>query len=106
MAEVVWSEPALADLDAIADYIALENPAAAAELVKRVFGHVEQLADHPDSGSRPHELARSRYRQIVEPPCRVFYRHDGHTVFVVHVMRSERLLRKGRLAARTSQTRT
>ena len=106
MAEIVWSEPALADLDAIADYIALENPAAASELVKRIFGHVEQLTDHPESGSRPKELARSRYRQIVEPPCRVFYRYDGQKVFILHVMRSERLLRKGRLTARAKQAKT
>ncbi|MCC4588913.1 hypothetical protein LL962_17700 [Xanthomonas sp. NCPPB 1067] len=26
--------------------------------------HVEQLIEHPDSGSRPQELKRSRYRQI------------------------------------------
>ena len=100
MAEIVWSEPALRDLDAIADFIALENPAAAAELVRRVIGHVEQLSDHPESGSRPLELKRSRYRQIVESPCRVFYRYDGKTVFILHVMRYERLLRKGQLASR------
>jgi toxin ParE1/3/4 len=104
MAEVVWSEPALSDLDAIADYIALENPAAAAELVKRIVGHVEQLTDHPESGSRPQELKRSRYRQIIEPPCRVFYRYDGQRVFILHVMRSERLLRKGQLASRSKPT--
>jgi toxin ParE1/3/4 len=103
MAEIIWSEPALSDLDAIADYIALENPGAAAELVKRVVGHVEQLAKHPENGSRPQELKRSRYRQIVEPPCRVFYRYDGQRVFVLHVMRSERLLRKGRLTSRVKQ---
>ena len=85
MAEIIWSEPALADLDAIADYIALENPVAASELVKRIFGHIEQLVDHPESGSRPQELGKSRYRQIVEPPCRVFYRYDGHKVFILHV---------------------
>lgn len=96
----------MADLDAIADYIALENPVAAAELVKRIFGHVGQLADHPDSGSRPQELGKSRYRQIVEPPCRVFYRFDGRKVFVLHVMRSERLLRKGQLAPRSKRTKT
>lgn len=101
MVEIVWTEPALTDLDASADYIALENPVAAAELVKRIFGHVGQLADHPDSGSRPPELKRSRYRQIVESPCRVFYRHDGHKVFILHVMRTERLLRKGRLKQAT-----
>lgn len=103
MAEVIWSEPALSDLDAIADYIALENPAAASEFVKRILEHVEQLADHPESGSRPQELKRSRYRQLVEPPCRVFYRFDGERVLVLHVMRSERLLRKGRLVTRAKQ---
>ena len=106
MAEIVWSEPALADLDSIADYIALENPVAAAELVKRVFGHVEQLVEHPDSGSRPQELGHSRYRQIVESPCRIFYRHDGHKVFILHVMRSERLLRMRRLTSRFRQAKT
>jgi len=103
MAEIVWSEPALSDLDAIADYIALEDPVAASELVKRIFSHVEQLADHPESGSRPQELGRSRYRQVLEPPCRVFYRYDGHKVFILYVMRAERSLRKGRLASRSRQ---
>ncbi|MFC3552528.1 type II toxin-antitoxin system RelE/ParE family toxin [Lysobacter cavernae] len=103
MVEIIWTEPALSDLDAIADYIAIENPLAAADMVRRVVRHVEQLADHPESGSRPQELKRSRYRQIVESPCRVFYRYDGHKVFILHVMRSERLLRKTRLASRAKQ---
>ncbi len=98
MAQVIWSEPALADLDAIADFIALENPRAAAELVQRVLAHVDQLALHPESGPRPPELKRSRYRHLVEPPCRIFYRHDGEHVLIVHVMRTERLLRRGQLS--------
>lgn len=106
MVEVVWSLPALSDLEAIADYISLENPVAASELVRRVFGHVDQLVNHPESGSRPPELGRSRYRQIVEPPCRVFYRYDGQKVFILHVLRSERLLRKGRLSSRSKQAKS
>jgi len=78
---------------------------AAAELVRRVFGHVDQLADHPDSGSRPAELKRGRYRQIVEPPCRVLYRHEPGRVLVLHVMRSERLLRPGMLRPRSPDAR-
>lgn len=68
MAKVTWTEPALSDLDAIADYIALDNPSAARELVQRIFAHVEQLAAHPMSGPKPPELRGWRYRQIVEPP--------------------------------------
>ena len=33
MAELIWTEPALQDLDAIVDYIALVDPLAARRLV-------------------------------------------------------------------------
>ena len=105
MAQIVWSEPAIADLEAIADYIALENPSAASALVQRIVGHVRQLQAHPESGSRPRELgSRTRYRQIIEPPCRIFYRFDGTQVYVVHVMRTERLLRRSVLRHQKPQT--
>jgi toxin ParE1/3/4 len=100
MAEVIWTDPALNDLDAIADYIALDNPQAARELVQRVFAHVEQLSAHPDSGSKPQELRGWRYRQIVEPPCRVLYRHEGDKVYVLYVTRGERQLRPPLLTER------
>ena len=107
MAELIWTEPALQDLDAIADYIALDNPLAARGLVKRVFGHVAQLEAHPESGSHPPELRRSsrRYRQIVEPPCRVLYRYERSSarVFVLYVMRGEMRLRKSRLIQRNRE---
>jgi toxin ParE1/3/4 len=100
MAEVIWTEPALNDLDAIADYVALDNPVAARELIQRIFRHIDQLIAHPDSGSKPAELRGWRYRQIIEPPCRIFYRRDGETVYVLYVMRGERQLRPRALAAR------
>jgi plasmid stabilization system protein ParE len=105
MAEVIWSEPALSDLDAIADYIALDNPRAAALLVQRIFRHVDQLAEHPRSGSKVPELKGWRYRQIIEPPCRVLYRQDRARVYMLHVVRSERLLRTRVLAKRTKAAR-
>ena len=99
MAEVIWSDPALADLDAIADYIALENLAAAQQLVRRIFKHVDQLEAHPDSGSKLQEFRGWRYRQIIEPPCRIIYRHDKQQgrIFILHVVRSEQKLRRSKL---------
>jgi toxin ParE1/3/4 len=62
MAEVIWAEPALHDLDPIADYIALDNPEAARRLVQKNFEHVDQLESHPRLGSKPEELKGWRYR--------------------------------------------
>ena len=47
MAEIIWAEPALSDLDTIANYIALDNPEAARRLVRKIFEHVGHLEDHP-----------------------------------------------------------
>lgn len=102
MAEVIWTEPALNDLDAIADHIALDDPRAARRLVQAIFRHVAMLAEHPQSGSKSRELRGGRYRQIVEPPCRVFNRYDGRRVFILHVMRGERKLRPRLLTRRRS----
>jgi toxin ParE1/3/4 len=104
MAEVVWTEPALSDLDAIADYIALDNPDAARQLVQAVFDHVDKLADHPQLGPRPQELKGSRYRHLIQGPCRIFYRQDAERVYILYVMRAERLLRAGILSARSKAT--
>jgi toxin ParE1/3/4 len=103
MAKVIWTEPALSDLDGVADYIAVDNPEAAAGVVQRIFGHVELLAAHPELGPRIPELRpSSRYRQLVESPCRIFYRYDkaADKVIILGVMRFEKLFRRRLLARR------
>lgn len=93
MAEVIWTEPALDDLDAIADYIALDKPGAAKRLVQEVFARVEQLAKFPLSGSKPRELGGTPYRQLVIRPLRIFYRVSAEKVYLVYVMRGEQQFR-------------
>lgn len=95
MAQVVWTEPALNDLEEIAEYIALDKPMAASGLVSDVFFKVEQLKAFLGSGRIPPELPKnSRYRELVVGPCRVFYRSESSKVFILYVMRSERVLRQ------------
>jgi toxin ParE1/3/4 len=95
MAELIWTEPAIQDLDAVADYIALDKPDAARRYVHRVFHSVSRLKAFPETGQVPTELADlPQYRHLVVGPCRVFYKVSGGKVFVLHVMRSERLFRR------------
>ncbi|ERS85688.1 plasmid stabilization protein [Marinobacter sp. C1S70] len=93
MAEVIWTEPALQELDAIAEYIALDNPAAASELVQEVFDKIERLENFPQSGRIPPELPDSVYREAVVSPCRILYREYEKRVLILYVMREERQLR-------------
>jgi toxin ParE1/3/4 len=93
MARLIWTEPALEDLGQIADYIALDDPAAAKRLVRRVFTKAELLENFPEMCPIPHDLPDSRYRHLVVKPLRIFYRIQSDSVFIVYVMRSERLLK-------------
>ena len=95
MAQIIWTEPALSDLDDIAEYIALDKVEAARRLVKQVFKSDGELEHFPELGRKPPELENSTYREIIVNPCRIFYRVDKNdNVYILYVMRGERQLRK------------
>jgi len=94
MAEVIWTSPALNDLNDIAEYIALSNLPAAKKLTQRIFDKLERLEHHPESGKVPLELKSLNYREVNVNPCRTFYKIDNERVYILHVMRQERDLRR------------
>ena len=94
MAQIIWTEPALLDLDAIAEYIALDKPSTASHLVQKVFSTTDRLEQFPESGRKPPEFKSSRYREIIVDPCRIFYRIEKEKIYIIYVIRSERQLRK------------
>lgn len=94
MAEVIWTSPALDDLNDLAEYIALSNIPAAKKLVQKVFDKISRLESHAESGKRPQELVNLNYREVNVNPCRIFYKIDSEKVYILHVMRQERDLRR------------
>ena len=90
MAQIIWTESALQDLNEIAEYIALDKINAAKELVQKVFSSTDRLEEHPKSGRKPPELTNSRYLELIVNPCRIFYRIEEEKVFILYVMRNER----------------
>lgn len=100
MAQVIWTEPAVDNLDEIAEYIALSNLFAASKFVLDVLSAVDRLEDHPESGRVPDEIQEFMYREVVVNPCRVFYKYSGGVVHVLYVLRQERDVRKYIIAAK------
>lgn len=94
MAEIVWTEPALNELDVIAQFIALDNPRAAADLVRTELSKVERLRQFPESGRYLPELGPSLYREVIVVPCRVIYRVAAEAIVILHVLRDEQALTK------------
>lgn len=90
MAQVIWTIPALNDLERILEYIELENETAAKRLAQKTFQSTDKLADLPESGSKPKELRGTPYRRLVVGPLLIYHRRGGEDVFIVHVRRGER----------------
>jgi len=94
MAEIIWTHSAARSLNDVAEYIAIENPAAARALVKDVFSVVERLDTFPMSGRVVPEIPDLPYREVICNPCRVLYKYDEGAccVYMIGVMRQEQAL--------------
>jgi len=90
MARVIWTIPALNDLERILEYIELDNETAARRLAKKAFHATDKLAGFPESGSKPKELRGTPYRRMVVGPLIMYYRKDNDDIYIVHVRRGER----------------
>lgn len=84
--EVLLTEGAERDLEAIYDYIAeFDSPAAASRVLDRLLEAADSLATFPERGSHPRELLAlgiREYRQTFFKPYRVIYRIRAHQVLV------------------------
>ena len=53
--KIRWTTGATADLEAISDHIAEENPEAALEIIRTIFSRVEELTTFPRRGRKGRE---------------------------------------------------
>jgi toxin ParE1/3/4 len=81
---VVWTPPAETDLDAIAEYIATDNPEAAARVVRTIRNAAGKLTEFPNRG-RYGKSPDTRELVITGYPYLVVYQVLRDGVYVVRV---------------------
>jgi toxin ParE1/3/4 len=86
---VRWLHVALSNLDAQAEYIAQDNPAAAARLVAKIFRAVDLLARNPAVG-RPGRVPGTRELVIPDTPYIIPYRVRENVVEILRVFHAAR----------------
>ena len=75
--ELIWSESAIADLEAVCAFIAVDNPSAAERIGQTILEHVELLARFPFIGSAFPLGSRGPVRElVVRRTYRLFYSVD------------------------------
>jgi len=85
-----WTEPAISALQAIHDFIALDQPFYAARFVDRLTVAAERLIDFPKLGRRVPEARRGEARELVFQGYRIIYRVRPDRVQVLNVLHGSR----------------
>ena len=86
---VRWLRTALANLDAEAEYIARDNPAAASRVVTEVNRAVQHLARFPAMG-RPGRVLETRELVVPGTPYVIPYRVRNQAIEILRVFHAAR----------------
>ena len=91
--QIVWAHVAESDLKEIIDYIAIDSPANALKILKKIKQRASNLYTSPERGRVVPELQDqgiSTYRELIVPPWRIVYRISAKDVYVLSVLDSRR----------------
>jgi plasmid stabilization system protein ParE len=96
MRRILWTEPALADPEAIRDYIARDSDGYAAAAVESILAAVERVAVFPQTGRVVPEWHRASVREVFVGSYRVIYRLRRQRVEVLTVIHGAQRVPKRR----------
>ena len=91
-ATVIWSQEALDDIDAIADYISRDSPHHARRVVEALFDLGDRLVDFPHSGRVVPEWNDAQIRERFLYSYRLIYEIGNERITVLAVIHGRRLL--------------
>ena len=88
-----WTEHAVTQLAAIAEYISFDSPVYAEQVIDQVVRRLAQAQQFPESGRVVPELERADVRELLELPYRVIYRVRPDAIEVVAIVHARQHLR-------------
>ena len=89
-----WTDHAVNQLAALAEYISLDSPLYAEQTVERIVARLEQARVHPRSGRVVPEFPQDDLRELVEPPYRIIYRIRPNAVEVLAIVHGRQDVRE------------
>jgi plasmid stabilization system protein ParE len=92
MKKLIWSDPALDDLQNIYDYIANDSEHYASMFVNGLIDCAERLMDFPQLGKVVPEYNRKDIREILFETYRIIYLLEKDKITIVTVIHGKREL--------------
>ena len=91
---IVWSDPAVADLESAVEFVARDSEAYARSLAQLAVDAAESLAEFPNRGHRLRDPQLSRFRELIIGSYRLIYLVEPERVLVLAVLHGHRALRR------------
>jgi addiction module RelE/StbE family toxin len=91
---IVWSDPAVDDLEAAVTFIAKDSDAYARSLAQLAVDAAESLRKFPNRGHRLPDPKLARFRELTIGSYRLVYLVEKKRVLIVAVLHGHRALRR------------
>jgi len=91
---IVWSDPAVDDLEAAVYFIAKDSDAYARSLAQIAIDAAESLRTFPNRGHRLPDPKLGRFRELIIGSYRLVYLVERKRVLIVAVLHGHRALRR------------
>ncbi len=95
MNRILWTAPAVSDLDSIREYIARDSEVYADSVLSEIFDTVDQLLTYAESGRVVPELDEKQTRELIVGSYRVMYDIQSETVRILTVLHGARKFPRG-----------
>ena len=92
MRKLIWTEPALADLEAIYDFIAKDSEYYASSFLEEIIQQPEKLIDFPEIGRIVPEADQNDIRELIFQNYRIIYQLDDEIIMLLTVIHAKREL--------------
>lgn len=88
---IEWTEPAVADLGSIREYIGRDSEYYAARFIERIIEAVERLEFFPEMGRRVPEAAEEEnVRELLFQNYRIMYRPESQRILILTIIHAAR----------------
>ncbi len=88
--KLVWSEPALSDIESIRDYIRRDSEFYAGRFINRIIEAVETLVELPARGRLVPEADDPNTRELLFQNYRIMYRLEGTRIIILAIAHAAR----------------
>jgi toxin ParE1/3/4 len=90
---LIWTKPAQAQIRGIAEYISIDSPAYARNVVRRIVEATRRLPKFPECG-RPVDFHGRSLREVIAQNYRVIYEVGDEQILIIAVIHGRQLLER------------